>query len=112
MLILIRERKGQKQMEVVKTRERKRHVYIHVGKIILVKFWATGQYEGVNSRMLKYKKEIEFFSLDVLQFFIIGVQNFWFFCVVSFKSSAECGISCTMPDSAMLVHPDIAQMLD
>lgn len=87
-------------MEGQKTRGRKRHVWIHVGKIILAEFWATGCYEEVNSRMLKYKKEIEFFSLDLLQFFMVGVQDFWFFCVVSFKSSTECGISCTMPGSA------------
>lgn len=62
--------------------------------------------------MLKYKKEIEFFFLDLLHFFIIGVQDFWFFCVVPFKSSPECGILCTMPDSAVPVHPDLAQMLD
>lgn len=29
--------------------------------------------------MLKYKKEIEFVSLELLQFFIFGVQDFWFF---------------------------------
>lgn len=36
-------------------------VYIHAGKIILAEFWATGCDEEVNSRMLKYKKEIDFF---------------------------------------------------
>lgn len=41
--------------------------------------------EDVNSRTLKYRHEIEFFSLCLLQVFLIGVQDFWFFCILSFK---------------------------
>jgi len=68
--------------------------------------------EEANSRTLKYRHEIGFFSLGLLHFFLTGVQDFWFFCVLSFKFSMECGVSCTVPYSVMFMQPDITQMLD
>lgn len=87
-------------------------VYIHAGKRILAEFWATGCDEEVNSRMLKYKKEIDFFLPRSASDFLLLECRIPGFSVVSFKYSAECGVSCTMPDSAMPMQPDIAQMLD
>lgn len=112
MLILIRERKKEKQMEGKKNRGREKDACAHscrkknfgtlLGKCM--------REEEANSRMLKYRHETGIFSLGLLQFFLIGVQDFWFFCVLSFKSSMECEISCTVPDSAMPMQPDVTNV--
>lgn len=114
LLILIRERKKEKQMEGKKTRGREKDTCAHSCRKnnfgTLLGKWMRE--EEANLRMLKYRHKIGFFSLGLLQFFLIGVQDFWFFCVLSFKFSMECGISCTVPDSAMPMQPDVIQMLD
>lgn len=71
MLILIRERKKEKQMEGKKNRGREKYACAHscrkknfgtlLGKCM--------REEEANSRMLKYRHETGIFSLGLLQFF-------------------------------------------
>lgn len=78
MLILIRERKREKQMEGKKTRGREKDACAHSCRKknfgTLLGKWMRE--EEANSRMLKYRHEIGFFSLGLIQFFLIGVQDF------------------------------------
>lgn len=87
------------------------HVHIHAGK----EFWHISGQMVERGRSKFHNVEIQaenwIFLPRSASVFLIGMEEFWFFFVLSFKFSVECGISRTVPNSAVAMQPDLTQIL-